>query len=74
MRAADRQCHHFLQRRHPVAAAHQIRGERHTKALAMIKSISPAAWRHGHLNGHDTFRSAGQSIDLNAIMAGLNLG
>lgn len=45
-----------------------------TKALAMIKSISPAAWRHIHLNGHYTFRSAGQTIDLDAIVAGLNLG
>ena len=26
------------------------------KALAMIKKISPAAWRHIHLNGHYTFR------------------
>jgi len=45
-----------------------------TKALAMIKKISPAAWRHVHLNGHYTFRSAGQTIDLDAIIAGLNLG
>ena len=45
-----------------------------TKALAMIKSISPAAWRHIHLNGHYTFRSVGQTIDLDAIVAGLNLG
>ena len=29
------------------------------KALAMIKKISPAAWRHIHLNGHYTFRSVG---------------
>ena len=45
-----------------------------TKALAMIKKISPAAWRHVHLNGHYTFRSAGQIIDLDAIIAGLDLG
>jgi TnpA family transposase len=44
------------------------------KALAMIKKISPAAWRHIHLNGHYTFRSTGQLIDLDAIVAGLNLG
>lgn len=44
------------------------------KALTMIKKISPAAWRHVHLNGHYTFRSAGQIIDLDAIMAGLDLG
>jgi hypothetical protein len=40
----------------------------------MIKTISPAAWRHIHLNGHYTFRSTGQIIDLDAIVAGLDLG
>jgi TnpA family transposase len=43
------------------------------KALAMIKKISPAAWRHIHLNGRYTFRDSGQVIDLDAIVAGLNL-
>ena len=43
------------------------------KALAMIKKISPAAWRHIHLNGRYTFRDNGQVIDLDAIVAGLNL-
>lgn len=45
-----------------------------TKALAMIKKISPAAWRHILLNGHYTFRSDGKVIDLDAIVAGLALG
>lgn len=45
-----------------------------TKALSIIKKISPAAWRHVHLNGHYTFRNAGQVIDLDAILAGLDLG
>jgi TnpA family transposase len=45
-----------------------------TKALALIKKISPAAWRHVHLNGHYTFRSTGRIIDLDAIVAGLVLG
>lgn len=44
------------------------------KALAMIKKISPAAWRHVHLNGHYTFRGTGSLIDLDAIVAGLDLG
>src|SRR6202011_1962972 len=26
------------------------------KALVLIKKMSPAAWRHIHLNGHYTFR------------------
>jgi hypothetical protein len=43
------------------------------KALAMIKKISPAAWRHIHLNGRYTFRDSGQVIDLDALVAGLNL-
>jgi len=45
-----------------------------TKALAMIKKISPTAWRHVHLNGHYTFRGTGSLIDLDAIVAGLDLG
>ncbi len=44
------------------------------KALALIKKISPAAWRHIHLNGHYTFRDDGQLIDLDVIVAGLELG
>jgi TnpA family transposase len=43
------------------------------KALVLIKKISPAAWRHVHLNGHYTFRGGGQIIDLDAIVAGLDL-
>jgi hypothetical protein len=31
------------------------------------------AWRHIHLNGHYTFRGYGQLIDLDAIVAGLEL-
>jgi TnpA family transposase len=45
-----------------------------TKALVLIKKMSPAAWRHIHLNGHYTFRGDGQLIDLDAIVAGLELG
>ena len=44
-----------------------------TKALALIKNISPVAWRHVHLNGHYTFRGGGQVIDLDTVVAGLNL-
>jgi TnpA family transposase len=43
------------------------------KAMDMIQKISPAAWRHIHMNGHYTFRGNGQPIDLDAIIAGLNL-
>ncbi len=43
-------------------------------ALALIKQMSPAAWRHILLNGHYTFRSDGKIIDLDAIVARLALG
>ena len=39
----------------------------------MIKKLSPAAWRHIHLNGRYTFRDSGQMIDLDAIVAELSL-
>ncbi len=44
------------------------------KALALITQISPAAWRHILLNGHYTFQSDGKMIDLDALVAGLELG
>jgi len=44
------------------------------KVLALLKKVSPAAWRHIHLNGHYTFRGTGQVLDLEAIVAGLKLG
>lgn len=43
------------------------------KALALVKSMSPAAWRHIHLNGHYTFRDDGEPIDLDVVVQGLNL-
>ena len=44
------------------------------KAVALITQISPAAWWHILLNGHCTFHSDDKMIDLDAIVAGLNLG
>ncbi len=44
------------------------------KALALIKKISPAAWRHILLNGHYTFRGDDQVINLDTIIGGLDLG
>ena len=41
-----------------------------SKVLALIKKMSPAAWRHIHLNGHYTFCANGQAIDLDTIVAG----
>ena len=44
------------------------------KAHALLTQISPAAWRHILLNGHYTFQSDGKMIDLDALVAGLELG
>ncbi len=44
------------------------------KALALLKKILPAAWCHIYLNGHYTFHGDGQIIDLDVIVAGLELG
>ena len=52
----------------------QLEASGNEKALAMLKTISPAAWRHILLNGHYTFHSDGKMIDLDAIVAGLHLG
>jgi hypothetical protein len=40
----------------------------------LITQISPTAWRHILLNGHYTFQSDGKMIDLDALVAGLELG
>jgi TnpA family transposase len=47
--------------------------EANPKFMKLIKKISPAAWRHIHMNGHYTFRGNGQVIDLDAIVAELVL-
>jgi len=44
------------------------------KALELITKMSPTAWRHILLNGHYTFQSDGKVIDLDALVAGLELG
>ena len=43
------------------------------KALALIKKFSPVGWRQVHLNGHYTFRGGGQVIDLDTVIAGIDL-
>ena len=45
-----------------------------TKSLELITRVSPAAWRHILLNGHYTFQSGGKMIDLDTLLAGLDLG
>lgn len=43
------------------------------KAVALITQISPAAWRHILLNEHYTFQSGDKMIDLDALLARLEL-
>ncbi|UDI81674.1 transposase Tn3 family protein [Xanthomonas citri pv. mangiferaeindicae] len=43
-------------------------------ALALITQMSPAAWRHILLNGHYTFQSDSKMLDLDALVAELELG
>jgi len=43
------------------------------KILALIKKISPVAWRTLLFNGHYSFRGSQQTIDLDAIVAELAL-
>src|SRR5208282_3923138 len=43
------------------------------QAMEQITKMSPAAWRHIILNGHYTFHTDGKIIDLDAIVAGLEL-
>jgi len=50
-----------------------VKGAGNPKALELITSMSPAAWRHVHLGGHYTFRGDGPAIDLDAIIQGLDL-
>jgi len=55
---------------HPLTKC-AVRGN--AKAVALITRMSPAAWRHILLNGHYTFQSSGKMIDLDALLAGLDL-
>ena len=43
------------------------------KAIALLKRISPVAWQHIHFLGQYTFRSHAHPIDLEALLAGVDL-
>jgi hypothetical protein len=43
------------------------------KALDMLKRISPVAWQHIHLLVHYIFRDQHRPIDLETVLAGVNL-
>jgi hypothetical protein len=43
------------------------------KALERFKRMSPVAWRHIHLLGHYLFKDQHHPIDLEALLAGVEL-
>jgi hypothetical protein len=43
------------------------------KDIEALTRISPVAWQHILLNGHYTFQSSNETIDLDALVAGLKL-
>jgi TnpA family transposase len=43
------------------------------KMLDLATSTSPVAWQHVHLGGRYAFRDAGQAIDLDAVLQGMDL-
>jgi len=43
------------------------------KALELLKRISPVAWQHIHFLGHYAFRDNQHPIDLETILAWVNL-
>jgi len=51
---------------------YQATGNR--KALQSLKAISPVAWQHIHFLGHYTFRGNRHPIDLEALLADVELG
>lgn len=47
--------------------------ENDLKGLALLKKISPAAWRHIHFQGHLIFSNEGKMIDLTELVKKLVL-
>jgi hypothetical protein len=43
------------------------------QVLALLTRISPVAWQHILLNGHYRFQNEGKTIDLDLLIAGLEL-
>ena len=64
----------MLGQRHREATPLHSAQSGNAKALPLITQISPTAWRHILLNGHYTFQSDGKMIDLDALVADLDLG
>lgn len=52
----------------------RLEAEGNAKGIGVLTRISPVAWQHVLLNGHYTFQSSDEIIDLDALGAGLKLG
>ncbi|EGV2902209.1 transposase, partial [Salmonella enterica] len=52
----------------------RLEAEGNAKGIEALTRISPVAWQHILLNGHYTFQSSNEIIDLDALVAGLKLG
>ncbi|AOZ40812.1 transposase [Enterobacter hormaechei subsp. steigerwaltii] len=51
-----------------------LEAEGNNKGIEALTRISPVAWQYILLNGHYTFKSNNEIIDLDALVAGLKLG
>lgn len=51
----------------------RLEAEGNAKGIESLARISPAAWQHILLSGHYTFQSSNEIIDLDALVAGLEL-
>lgn len=51
----------------------RLEAEGNDKSIEALTRISPVAWQHILLNGHYTFQSSNEIIDLDALVAGLKL-
>lgn len=53
---------------------HSAQSPTEVKGIEALARISPVAWQHILLDGHYTFQSSNEIIDLDALVAGLKLG
>ncbi len=52
----------------------RLEAEGNVKGIEALVRVSPVAWQHILLNGHYSFQSSSELIDLDALVAGLKLG
>lgn len=52
----------------------RLEAEGNARGIEALARVSPVAWQHILLNGHYTFQSSDEIIDLDALVARLKLG